>query len=204
MHCTEGEGQRREADGVRRTMLLQLGALTAVLAGCAAQKPAAPPLPPPPPAPAPRPAAAPAAAVPAPPPAAPAPAPASRRGGPSLGPMVVLAPPQPARNWNDFKKAAAQRMVLASPNFAYMGKPPPMLFGIPILEIELNADGSVRDISVVRPPANIDAADTVDIAKEAVMRAAPFGDISRLPRPWKWTEVFLFNDKRAFKPRTLD
>ena len=33
-----------------------------------------------------------------------------------------------------------------------------MLFGIPILEIELNADGSVRDVSVLRPPANAEAA----------------------------------------------
>lgn len=118
--------------------------------------------------------------------------------------MVLVPPAQAARNWDEFKRAAARRMVVASPNFAYLGKPPPMLFGIPILEIELNADGSVRDISVTRPPANAEAADTIEIAKEAIHRAAPFGDISRLPKPWKWTEVFLFNDKRQFKPRILD
>jgi hypothetical protein len=37
-----------------------------------------------------------------------------------------------------------------------------------------------------------------------VRRAAPFGDVSRLPRPWKFSEVFLFDDNRRFKPRTLD
>ena len=95
-------------------------------------------------------------------------------------------------------------MVQASPQHSYMGKPPPMLFGIPILEIELNADGSVRNVSVVRPPANAEAASTVDIAIEAVRRGAPYGDVSRLGRSVKWTEVFLFNDKRQFKPRTLD
>jgi hypothetical protein len=28
--------------------------------------------------------------------------------------------------------------------------------------------------------------------------------VSRLPRPWKFVETFLFNDDRKFKPRTLD
>jgi hypothetical protein len=118
--------------------------------------------------------------------------------------MVIQAPALPARNWDEFKRSAARRMVLGSPNHAYLGKPPPMLFGIPILEVELNADGSVRHISVTRPPANVDAQDTIEIAKEAIHRAAPYGDMSKLAKPWKWTEVFLFNDKRQFKPRILD
>jgi hypothetical protein len=121
-----------------------------------------------------------------------------------LGPKVALPPAPVSRNWDDFKRLAARRMVAASPSATYMGPPPPMLFGIPILETELNADGSVRSISVTRPPANIDAQYTIDYAKEAIRRGAPYGDVSRLPKPWKWTEVFLFNDKRQFKPRTLD
>jgi hypothetical protein len=48
------------------------------------------------------------------------------------------------------------------------------------------------------------ARDTVQTAIEAVRRAAPFGDVSRLPRPWKFTETFLFNDDRKFKPRSLE
>ncbi len=95
-------------------------------------------------------------------------------------------------------------MVSASPQGSYMGKPPPMLFGIPIMEIELNADGSVRNVSVMRPPANSLAANTVDFAREAIRRGGPYGDVSKLPKPWKWTEVFLFNDQRQFKPRSLD
>jgi hypothetical protein len=118
--------------------------------------------------------------------------------------MVIQAPALAARNWDEFKRSAARRMVLGSPNHAYLGKPPPMLFGIPILEVELNADGSVRNISVTRPPANEDAQDTIEIAKEAIHRAAPYGDMSKLAKPWKWTEVFLFNEKRQFKPRILD
>ncbi len=122
----------------------------------------------------------------------------------SLGPAAALSPAVPARNWNEFKLAAATRMVRASPQGSYVGPVPALLFGIPVLEIELNADGSVRDVNVLRSPASAEAADTVGLAVDAVRRGAPYGDVSRLPRPWKWTEVFLFDHQRRFKPRTLD
>ena len=97
---------------------------------------------------------------------------------------------------------AAERMVAANPDITYVGKVPDQLLAIPVLEIELNADGTIRRIDVMRAPRQ--AQDTVQIAIDAVRRAAPFGDISRLPKPWKFTETFLFNDDRKFKPRTLD
>jgi hypothetical protein len=37
-----------------------------------------------------------------------------------------------------------------------------------------------------------------------VRRAAPYGDVSRVPKPWKFVETFLFDEHRKFKPRTLD
>jgi len=55
---------------------------------------------------------------------------------------------------------------------------------------------------VLRHPSQ--ANDTTQLAADAVRRAAPFGDVSRLPRPWRFTETFLFNDDRKFKLRTLD
>jgi hypothetical protein len=113
-----------------------------------------------------------------------------------------LAPPQHVRSWAEVRLQAAQRMVAANPGITYTGTPPDMLLAIPVLEIELNADGSVRRIEVLRPPRQ--AQDTVQIATDAVRRAAPFGDVSKLPRPWKFVETFLFDDQRRFKPRTLD
>jgi protein TonB len=107
-----------------------------------------------------------------------------------------------ARNWDDFKRQAAQRMVAASPGASYLGPVPDVLLAIPVIEIELNADGSVRTTKVIRTPTQ--ATDTVQLAVDAVRRAAPYGDVSRLPRPWKFVEVFLFDDDRRFKPRTLD
>jgi hypothetical protein len=93
-------------------------------------------------------------------------------------------------------------MVAANPHTTYVGAVPEPLLAIPVLEIELHADGSIRRVDVMRKPSQ--ALDTVKLATDAVYRAAPFGDVSRLPKPWRFTETFLFDDDRKFKPRTLD
>jgi hypothetical protein len=114
----------------------------------------------------------------------------------------ALAAPKSGRNWAEVREQAAERLVAANPEITYMGRVPDQLLAIPVLEVELNGDGSVRRIEILREPR--EAKDTLKIAVEAIRRAAPFGDVSRLPRPWKFTETFLFDDARKFKPRTLD
>ena len=113
-----------------------------------------------------------------------------------------MTSPARARNWEDFKVQAGRRLVAANPNGTYTGMVPEPLLAIPVLEIELNGDGSVRRVSVQRQPSQ--ATDTVQLAIDAVQRAAPYGDVSQLPKPWKFSEVFLFRDDRRFKPRSLD
>ena len=103
---------------------------------------------------------------------------------------------------HDVRLQAARRMVAANPGGTYTGPPPEVLLAIPVLEVELNGDGSIRRIDVLRKPGQ--APDTLQLAIDAMRRAAPFGDVSRLPKPWKFSETFLFNDERKFKPRTLD
>ncbi|MEW6704185.1 MAG: hypothetical protein AB1430_04985 [Pseudomonadota bacterium] len=114
----------------------------------------------------------------------------------------TLPSPQAARTWDEFKRQAAQRIVAANPGLSYTGPPPDPLLAIPVLEIELDSDGGVRRIEVLRHPRQ--AQDTTQIAIDAVRRAAPFGDMRHLKKPWKFAEVFLFDDARRFKPRTLD
>jgi hypothetical protein len=113
-----------------------------------------------------------------------------------------LPPPAAVRNWTELRLQAARRMVAANSSGTYMGTVPDVLLAIPVLEIELNADGSVRRIVVLRKPGQ--APDTTQLAMDAVHRAAPFGNVSHLPKPWKFSETFLFDDQRRFKPRTLD
>ncbi|NUZ06296.1 hypothetical protein HQN59_11040 [Schlegelella sp. ID0723] len=113
-----------------------------------------------------------------------------------------LPPPETMRSWAELRRQAAERLVAANPGRVYTGRAPDPLLAIPVLEIELNADGSVRRIDVLRTPRQ--AKETVQLAVDAVHRAAPFGNVSRLPRPWKFVETFLFDDERRFKPRTLE
>jgi hypothetical protein len=139
----------------------------------------------------------------APPPAAAArTAPAPAPGGPSADVRRPLPPPVSGRNWNEVRRQAAERLVAANPDVTYTGRVPDQLLAIPVVEVELNGDGSVRRIEILREPR--EAKDTTKIAVDAIRRAAPFGDVSRLPKPWKFVETFLFDDSRKFKPRTLD
>jgi hypothetical protein len=115
-----------------------------------------------------------------------------------------VAPPAPAvaSDWTQYRVQAAHQLVAANPNGSYLGATPEVLLAIPVLQVELNRDGSVKRIVVLRHPRQ--AKDTTQLAINAVRRAAPFGDVSRLPRPWRFTETFLFDDARRFKPRSLD
>jgi hypothetical protein len=106
-----------------------------------------------------------------------------------------------ARSADEYKRQMALRLVAANPK-TYTTRAPDVLLAIPILEVEVNADGSVRHITVVRVPTQ--ATDTVQLAIDAVKRAAPFGDVTQVPKPWKFMQVFLFDDDRRFKPKVLD
>ena len=173
---------------IDRRMCSSLAGLS-LIAGCSAPTPPSPS--PSPRAPSAQTGAAPSAGS---GPAAPAPL--------AAGAAVRLTPPGPVRNWAQVREQAAQRLVTANPEITFLGVVPEPLLAIPVLEIELNGDGSVRRIQVLRQPGQ--ARDTVQIATDAVRRAAPFGDVSQLPKPWRFTETFLFDNERRFKPRTLD
>jgi hypothetical protein len=121
---------------------------------------------------------------------------------PARPPPSATRPPPAAMDMNEYRLRFASKLVAANPDLTYSTPAPETLLAIPVLEIEVNADGSVRRINVLRTPTQ--ATDTVQIAIDAVRRAAPFGDASHLPRPWKFSETFLFDDDRRFKPRTLD
>jgi hypothetical protein len=131
---------------------------------------------------------------------APAPAPVTPRFVPPTPAPKPAA--NAARTWDEYRLRAAQKLVAANPSITYTGSVPEPLLAIPVLSVELNSDGSIAKVEVMRYPSQ--AKDTTQIAIDAVRRAAPFGDVSRLPKPWKYVESFLFDDNRKFKPVTLD
>ena len=144
-----------------------------------------------------------------------APAPQATARAPAPTPRVTPAPvpapapapapapyTRPARTADEYKRQMGLRLIAANPAITYTRRAPDVLMGIPIIEVEVNADGSVRHIAVVRTPP--EAAETVHVAIDAIKRAAPFGDASQVPRPWKFLQVFLFDYDGHFKPKVLD
>ena len=115
---------------------------------------------------------------------------------------VRLAAPSTPSNAAELKLQFARRLVAAHPDTSYTAPAPERLWAIPVIETELNADGSVRRIDVLRQPST--GPEATLLAIEAIRRAAPYGNVSRLPKPWTVVEVFLFDDDLRFKPRTLD
>jgi hypothetical protein len=120
---------------------------------------------------------------------------------------VVIAPPMgsnPNANAPDFvsyRIAAAKKIMAANSANTFAGAVPEPLASIPVLEISLNADGSVRAIDVLRTPHFYP--ETIELAKAAIRRAAPFGSVAHLPRPWTFNETFLYNDALKFQLHAL-
>lgn len=179
MHCVEHMA-------IPRRLGWWLGGLCVALAGCATKPIESPAVP--------KPSAAAAAPKPA---AAPAPSPVSK------APSHPVLPPAPAvRTRAELELQAARRIAAANPARVYLSKPPDVLLAVPVLQVDLHADGRVKRIQVLRYPRQ--ARDTVELAIEAVHRAAPYGNVQRMPEPWMFVESFLFNDERRFKPRALN
>ena len=171
---------------MRFTEITRLGCagLLAVLAGCTSR-----PLP----SDAPVPAASPA-------PAAPATGPAAAGARPAVPPAAPRAQ-APARNWDEYKMRAARRIMQTSAGETFAGPIPERLQSIPVVQVELNRDGSVRNVTVLRVPKF--SPQTLQMAMAAIRRAGPFEPVGHLPRPWQYSETFLYNDDLKFQIRSL-
>jgi hypothetical protein len=106
-----------------------------------------------------------------------------------------------SRDWKEYRKQAAAKIMQSNSSETYAGRPANVLASIPVLTIHLNADGSVRDIQVMRTPQAYPK--TVALAKAAILRAAPFGSVRHLPKPWTFNETFLYNYDMKFQLYSL-
>ena len=110
-------------------------------------------------------------------------------------------PGAPARSWDEYKVRVARRIVQTSPGETFTGPLPDPLQSIPVVQVHLNRDGSVRRIQVLRTPRQ--SPETLDMAIRAIRRAAPFEPVGHLPQPWQFNETFLYNEDLKFQLRTL-
>jgi hypothetical protein len=142
------------------------------------------------------------------PPHTPAPAPAATAPRPAAAPQAApqAAPPAvsglPAvRTWAEYRRRAAQMIMAANTASVAAGKLQDPLYGIPVVQIQLNPDGSIRNLDFMRQSKV--GPETNNLALQAVRRIASFGPVSNLPQPWQFNETFLYNDGLKFQLRTI-
>jgi hypothetical protein len=170
-------------DVTPRSRLVQFAFVAAAvtLAGCASK-----PLPPHTPAP-----------VPAPAPVVTAPRPAVV---PQAAPPVVSGLPA-VRTWAEYRRRAAQMIMAANASSVAVGKLQDPLYGIPVVQIQLNPDGTIRNLDFMRQSKV--GPETNNLALQAIRRITSFGSVSNLPGPWQFNETFLYNDGLKFQLRTI-
>ena len=136
------------------------------------------------------------------PPAQPMPVPAPPAPVQLPSPPVASVPSIPfARDLQAYRQQVGRKINEANGHMTFGGKLPDPMASIPVIEITLNADGSIKELDVRRAPRFLPQ--TAQMAMDAIRRAAPFGPISNLPQPWVFNETFLFNDDLKFQLLSL-
>jgi hypothetical protein len=98
-----------------------------------------------------------------------------------------------------YKKDAARHLYAAYAKHIHKGKMPPLLYGIAIIETEIDAQGGVQDVRVLRQPA---AAEVTPWAVAMIKKAGPFPAPARMGTV-KYTDIWLVHKSGRFQLDTL-
>lgn len=114
-----------------------------------------------------------------------------------------LAPPalQPsqAESDQDYRGEAAKHLYASYPMRIYKGKMPPLLYGVAIVETEIDAEGNLIDVRIKRPPA---APEVGPWIVQMIRKAAPFPPPSKLGKA-VYQDIWLVHKGGNFQLDTL-
>jgi outer membrane biosynthesis protein TonB len=82
----------------------------------------------------------------------------------------------------------------------YRGKLPPLLYGVMMVETELDPGGNVLNITVVRKPAADEVAPWV---LALIRRASPYPAPAKFGTPMRFTETFFVDKSGLFQTFSL-
>jgi hypothetical protein len=117
-------------------------------------------------------------------------------------PAPACDAPKPSVNEieQEFRIDAARHVYACFPMRVYRGKLPPLLYGVMMVEIELDATGAVVGTSVIRKPAADEVAPWVHAV---IRRASPFPAPTKVARTdagtVRFTEVFFVDKSGQFQ-----
>jgi outer membrane biosynthesis protein TonB len=115
-------------------------------------------------------------------------------------PMQVERPASDADNPLEYRRDAARHLYASFPMRIYRGKMPPLLYGVAIVDVEVDAQGNVLDVFLRRPPA---APEVGPWVLSMIRRAAPFPMPARLGEKVGFSEIWLVDKGGNFQLDTL-
>ena len=100
-----------------------------------------------------------------------------------------------------YRADAARHLYACFATKVYKGQLPPLLYGVMVVETEIDASGKVKGVNVVRKPA---AAEVQPWVTSLIRRGAPYPAPARLAGgKVKFTETFLVDKSGSFQTLSL-
>ena len=132
--------------------------------------------------------------------------PAADAGKPPAPPAeepAVARVEQPIATLEDYKRAAAQRIMQASREHLFEGAPPPMLKSVVVLSIAVDAEGRIASMRVMRGNGHRSLERLAMQSVEAALPLPPPGRLAPRRGPMEFSETWLFRDDGRFQLRSL-
>ena len=119
----------------------------------------------------------------------------------AMVPSPLAATPQAseAESGLNYKRDAAKHLYLTYPMRVYKGRMPPLLYGVAIVETDVETDGEVVDVRLRRPPG---AAEVGPWIVQMIRKAGPFPAPAKLGKT-TYVDVWLVHKGGNFQLDTL-
>ena len=121
----------------------------------------------------------------------------------AMVPAPACGPPRESAQEveREFRIDASRHLYTCYAARIHKGKMPPLLYGVMIVEVELDAKGNVANLTVVRKPAADEVAPWV---AALIRRASPFPAPVKMPGgKVRFTEIFLVDKSGQFQTDSL-
>lgn len=98
-----------------------------------------------------------------------------------------------------YRQDAARHLYASYPMQVWKGRLPPLLHGVAVVEVDVDAEGQVTDVRFKRPPAAPEVAPWI---QQMIRRAAPF-PAPRQIGPTQYVDIWLVHKGGRFQLDTL-
>ncbi len=114
-------------------------------------------------------------------------------------PLAPSAASSEAGSDRDYRADAAKHLYATYPMRVYKGRMPPLLYGVAIIETDVDAAGNVVNVRIRRPPA---APEIGPWIQQMIRRASPFPALAKMEKA-TYVDIWLVHRGGNFQLDTL-